>query len=228
MTCGIFLDQGSNPCLLHWRADFPPLSQPPGKPTIKILNMAFEPMKSGPLSTPFSLILSCLFFSHLSSSFLDPVSIPGASKSSLQSFISWCSPSVDHSLQLWAPLPPFLACSSSGSQPAYCFYKEMSPDGLLSASPPTSLSPLWLVLRSTLYFPYTVFITFIIRHITCVVVCLIGFFPNQTESLVTWLYDSLLIHRAWNIVDAQYIFIEHSVSSYRFPLWVQDKAEMLK
>ena len=201
MTCGIFLDQGSNPCLLHWQADFPPLSQPPGKPTIKILNMAFEPMKSGPLSTPFSLILSCLFF----------LTYPPASwtlfpflehQSSLQSFISWCSPSVDHSLQLWAPLPPFLACSSSGSQPAYYFYKEVSPDGLLSASPPTSLSPLWLVLRSTLYFSYTVFITFIIRHITCVVVCLIVFFPNQTESPVTWLYDSLLIHRAWNIVDA--------------------------
>ena len=26
MTCGIFLDQGSNPCLLHWQADSLPLS----------------------------------------------------------------------------------------------------------------------------------------------------------------------------------------------------------
>ena len=25
-TCGIFLDQGSNPCLLHWQADSLPLS----------------------------------------------------------------------------------------------------------------------------------------------------------------------------------------------------------
>ena len=27
MACGIFLDQGSNPCLLHWQADSLPLSQ---------------------------------------------------------------------------------------------------------------------------------------------------------------------------------------------------------
>ena len=26
MTCGIFPDQGSNPCLLHWQADSLPLS----------------------------------------------------------------------------------------------------------------------------------------------------------------------------------------------------------
>ena len=26
MTCGIFLDQGSNPCLLHWKVDSLPLS----------------------------------------------------------------------------------------------------------------------------------------------------------------------------------------------------------
>ena len=27
-ACGIFLDQGSNPCLLHWQADSLPLSHP--------------------------------------------------------------------------------------------------------------------------------------------------------------------------------------------------------
>ena len=26
MPCGIFLDQGSNPCLLHWQVDYLPLS----------------------------------------------------------------------------------------------------------------------------------------------------------------------------------------------------------
>ena len=30
-ACGILLDQGLNPCLLHWKADSLPLSQP-GKP----------------------------------------------------------------------------------------------------------------------------------------------------------------------------------------------------
>ena len=29
-VCGIFLDQGSNPCLLHWQVDF--FTEPPGKP----------------------------------------------------------------------------------------------------------------------------------------------------------------------------------------------------
>ena len=31
-TCGIFPDQGSNPCPLHWQADSQPRA-PPGKPT---------------------------------------------------------------------------------------------------------------------------------------------------------------------------------------------------
>ena len=26
VTCGVFLDQGQNPCLLHWQADYLPLS----------------------------------------------------------------------------------------------------------------------------------------------------------------------------------------------------------
>ena len=30
-ACGIFPNQGSNPCLLHWQADSLSLSQPPGK-----------------------------------------------------------------------------------------------------------------------------------------------------------------------------------------------------
>ena len=36
LTCGIFLDQGLNPCPLHWQAD----SQPPGhqgSPTLRVL-----------------------------------------------------------------------------------------------------------------------------------------------------------------------------------------------
>ena len=33
-ACGIFLDQGSNLCLLHWQADS--TSEPPGKPPIFI------------------------------------------------------------------------------------------------------------------------------------------------------------------------------------------------
>ena len=27
LACGIFLDQGSNPCLMHWQVDYLPLSQ---------------------------------------------------------------------------------------------------------------------------------------------------------------------------------------------------------
>ena len=30
LACGLFLDQGSNPCLLHWQADS--TTEPPGKP----------------------------------------------------------------------------------------------------------------------------------------------------------------------------------------------------
>ena len=36
MARGIFLDQGSNPCLLHWQVDSLPLS-PPGKPLSHLL-----------------------------------------------------------------------------------------------------------------------------------------------------------------------------------------------
>ena len=36
-ACGIFLTQGSNPCLLHWQADFLPLS-PPAKPCVWAFN----------------------------------------------------------------------------------------------------------------------------------------------------------------------------------------------
>ena len=32
-ACGIFLDQGSNPCLLHWQADSLPLSHQTSPPT---------------------------------------------------------------------------------------------------------------------------------------------------------------------------------------------------
>ena len=35
---GISLDQGSNPCPLHWQAD-PPTTEPPGKPEFLALNL---------------------------------------------------------------------------------------------------------------------------------------------------------------------------------------------
>ena len=35
---GIFLDQGLNPCLLHWQADSLPL-EPAGKPRYQLLNI---------------------------------------------------------------------------------------------------------------------------------------------------------------------------------------------
>ena len=34
-ACGIFLDQGSNPCLLHWQVDS--TAEPPGKPQHSLL-----------------------------------------------------------------------------------------------------------------------------------------------------------------------------------------------
>ena len=40
--CGIFLDQGSNPCVLNWQADFLPLSHQ-GSPTI-CLQPIFSPL----------------------------------------------------------------------------------------------------------------------------------------------------------------------------------------
>ena len=39
VACGIFPDQGSNPCLLHWQADSQPLRH--HKPVIFILPLAF-------------------------------------------------------------------------------------------------------------------------------------------------------------------------------------------
>ena len=39
-TCGIFLDQGSNPCPLHWQADSLPLRHQ-GSPTLCILKKKF-------------------------------------------------------------------------------------------------------------------------------------------------------------------------------------------
>ena len=43
VACGIFLDQGSNPCLLHWQAvSF--FTEPPGKPqTDNLNNLPFLP-----------------------------------------------------------------------------------------------------------------------------------------------------------------------------------------
>ena len=38
-ACGIFPDQGLNPCLLHWQADSLPLSHQ-GKPSTSILSLA--------------------------------------------------------------------------------------------------------------------------------------------------------------------------------------------
>ena len=37
-ACGIFPDQGSNPCPLHWQADSQPLCQP-GKPQDEFLRL---------------------------------------------------------------------------------------------------------------------------------------------------------------------------------------------
>ena len=38
-ACGIFLDQGSNPCSLHWQADSQPLRHQ-GSPRIKFLSLS--------------------------------------------------------------------------------------------------------------------------------------------------------------------------------------------
>ena len=42
VASGIFLDQGSNPCLLHWQVD----SLPPGKPPVTFYNWKFVPLDS--------------------------------------------------------------------------------------------------------------------------------------------------------------------------------------
>ena len=39
-ACGIFLDQGSNPCPLHWQADL--TTVPPGKPPLSSFNIVLE------------------------------------------------------------------------------------------------------------------------------------------------------------------------------------------
>ena len=40
-ACGIFLDQGSNPCLLHWQADSLPLSHQGSPPTFYFILLIF-------------------------------------------------------------------------------------------------------------------------------------------------------------------------------------------
>ena len=40
-ACGIFLDQGENPCLLHWQVDFYPLDHH-GSPTLLSLSVVFS------------------------------------------------------------------------------------------------------------------------------------------------------------------------------------------
>ena len=40
-ACEIFLDQGSNPCLLHWQADVLPLSQQGEVQLLDLFNMSF-------------------------------------------------------------------------------------------------------------------------------------------------------------------------------------------
>ena len=60
-ACGIFPDQGSNPCPLHWQADSQPLRHQ-GSPG-SFFNNLFLPRKLR-ISSRFSLFLFfCLFFS---------------------------------------------------------------------------------------------------------------------------------------------------------------------
>ena len=72
MACGIFPDQGSNPCLLHWQADFITTELPREAPPFKfLLNECmnsigtFEPSVSL-RSKPVSLLSIWLYNSYLS------------------------------------------------------------------------------------------------------------------------------------------------------------------
>ena len=42
MSCGIVPDQGSNPCLLHWKTFFLPTTEPPGKPLNSFLKIIYS------------------------------------------------------------------------------------------------------------------------------------------------------------------------------------------
>ena len=68
-TCGIFLNQGSNPCFLHWQADSLPLS-PQGGPFKKYLFYLFGCTESW-LPHMGSLVVACGIL------FPDQVSNPG-------------------------------------------------------------------------------------------------------------------------------------------------------
>ena len=58
-ACGIFPDQGSNPCPLHWQADSQPLHHQ-GSPWIVILNFWLQPSTA---------LLGCLVYSCFGSCF---------------------------------------------------------------------------------------------------------------------------------------------------------------
>ena len=59
-ACGIFPDQGSNPCTLHWQADSQPLRHQ-GSPII-FIDLFKEPFFPHSFSILFSLHLHCFFF----------------------------------------------------------------------------------------------------------------------------------------------------------------------
>ena len=59
-TCGIFPDQGSNPCPLHWQADSQPLP-PPGKPHNTVLRANFTSYSMGRYSSSFFPPLLSIF-----------------------------------------------------------------------------------------------------------------------------------------------------------------------
>ena len=55
-ACGIFPDQGSNPCSLHWQADSQPLChQGSTKAGFLSISVQLTPVPISPSSTPFSL-----------------------------------------------------------------------------------------------------------------------------------------------------------------------------
>ena len=69
---GIFSDQGSNPCLLHWQADVLPLSQQGEVQLLDLFNISF--VLSGASGNSLLLVKCLIYFQSVS---LGPTTFAG-------------------------------------------------------------------------------------------------------------------------------------------------------
>ena len=122
-ACGIFLDQGLNPCPLHWQAD----SAPPGKPlpvTFTVTTCACHPRHPSHCS-PYHLSQSLSPLSPLDRHHLSPVSSPALpiSTTPIAVIYIFLSPAPHLGLEMGFPLwvdilnmgPPLSLCSCLSS-----------------------------------------------------------------------------------------------------------------